>query len=236
MKPWNASWSLVVFLIKPAVHGFVPPLIQYASYQPRLLRNPFFDSARYDQKNVEQQQEESTPKLPTITQVDVIYGSTTSLVYDENEGRFLPKEMIRNKLDDIQIDSSKLSRFILAPLLQSPPVTVCRKIMAYHVRPYLTAAFVPAGVTPAYYRYTTWRFLQRWINANLQVFGTQSLLLGLGIKTKSLAALSAALNWVLKDALGKIVRMFWASKMGGRFDSDAKRWRMRASFLYAVST
>jgi len=45
--------------------------------------------------------------------------------------------------------------------------------------------------------------------------------------------LSAALNWVLKDALGKIVRMVWASKMGRKFDPDAKRWRYRSSLLYA---
>ena len=112
-----------------------------------------------------------------------------------------------------------------------PPMAV-RKTFAYHMKPYLIAAFV--GVTPAYHRYTRWRVLQRWVNANLQVFGTQSLLLGLGIKTKSLAAYSAALNWVRKDALGKVVRLIWASKMGGKFDSDAKRWRMRATFLYAM--
>lgn len=46
--------------------------------------------------------------------------------------------------------------------------------------------------------------------------------------------LSAALNWVLKDALGKIVRMVWASKMGRKFDPDAKRWRYRSSLLYAL--
>ena len=106
-------------------------------------------------------------------------------------------------------------------------------MIAYNIKPYLSAAFLPEGVTPAYYRYARWRVYQRLINANLQVFGTQSLLLALGIKTKSLA-LSAALNWVLKDALGKITRMIWASKMGGKFDSDAKRWRFRASLLYAA--
>ena len=82
--------------------------------------------------------------------------------------------------------------------------------------------------------------IQRFINANVHVFGTQSLLMGLGIQNgsnnKATAALglSAALNWVLKDALGKIVRMIWASKMGRKFDSDAKRWRYRSSLLFAV--
>ena len=73
------------------------------------------------------------------------------------------------------------------------------------------------------------------------MFGTQSLLLGLGKQNKrfspsgaSALGLSAVLNWVLKDALGKIVRMVWASKMGRKFDPDAKRWRYRSSLLFAL--
>ncbi|CAN0427582.1 unnamed protein product, partial [Ectocarpus sp. 13 AM-2016] len=54
-----------------------------------------------------------------------------------------------------------------------------------------------------------------------------ALLLALGIKAKRLGA-AAAMSWVLKDALGKFGRILWASKMGRRFDSDAKRWRFRS--------
>lgn len=39
---------------------------------------------------------------------------------------------------------------------------------------------------------------------------------------------------MLKDALGKFSRIFWASKNGKRFDSDAKRWRFRSSLLFAT--
>jgi hypothetical protein len=45
---------------------------------------------------------------------------------------------------------------------------------------------------------------------------------------------AAATNWVLKDTLGKIVRMVWASKMGRKFDPDAKRWRFRSALIYAL--
>ena len=59
--------------------------------------------------------------------------------------------------------------------------------------------------------------------------------MGLGIKSSAtqLGALSAALKWVLKDALGKLVHMALASHMGRRFDSDAKQWRYRSSFVFA---
>lgn len=61
----------------------------------------------------------------------------------------------------------------------------------------------------------------------------QALLLALGIKAKRLGA-AAAMSWVLKDALGKFGRILWASKMGRRFDSDAKRWRFRSRYIPTI--
>jgi hypothetical protein len=76
--------------------------------------------------------------------------------------------------------------------------------------PFLKSSFLPEGVSQNYYSFMKWRALQRFISANLHVLTTQSLLLGLGLKNRSAAlGVSAAVNWVLKDALGKISRMFW---------------------------
>lgn len=99
---------------------------------------------------------------------------------------------------------------------------------------YLKHAFLPSSVTDSYYRYIRWRIIQRYINAVVHVIGTQSLLIGLGLKSTKVGFASASLTWVCKDALGKVARMIWASKMGGRFDSDAKRWRFRSSIVFAI--
>lgn len=45
------------------------------------------------------------------------------------------------------------------------------------------------------------------------VFGTQSLLMALGVKQNKLG-IAAATTWVLKDALGKCSRMYSASQHG----------------------
>jgi hypothetical protein len=81
---------------------------------------------------------------------------------------------------------------------------------------FLQSAFVPEGVAPSYYSFMRWRILQRFVNANVHVIGTQSLLMGLrgmhrgtgggGAGVVATGA-AAATNWVLKDTLGKIVRM-----------------------------
>lgn len=103
------------------------------------------------------------------------------------------------------------------------------------VERYLRQSFLPDHVTPDYYNYTRWRVLQRLISATVSVFGTRALLLALGLKTERVG-LTATFNWIQKDAFGKFGRIMWASKMGRRFDSDAKRWRFRSSLLYAAGT
>lgn len=144
-------------------------------------------------------------QIPWIQEVDVQTNHRTPLQYDSAQERFV----------SVQDPTSRIQRRTL-------------------LRPMLSSAFIPEGVNDSYFQYMRWRFMQRFVNANLHVIGTQSLLLGLGIKSSSKLGVSAALNWVLKDALGKMARMLWASQMGRRFDSDAKRWRFRASLLFAL--
>jgi Vitamin B6 photo-protection and homoeostasis len=94
--------------------------------------------------------------------------------------------------------------------------------------------FVPSGaISSDYYTYSLWRSAQRFVSATSSVFGTQALLLALGFKSNRIG-IAAATTWVLKDALGKVSRIFWASKHGRKFDSDAKKWRFRSSILFAT--
>lgn len=98
----------------------------------------------------------------------------------------------------------------------------------------LWETFMPSGeLTPDYYKYTLWRLAQRFVGATSSVFGTQALVLALGFKSHSLG-IAAATRWVLKDALGKVSRIFWASRHGRKFDFNAKKWRFRSALLFAA--
>ena len=164
-----------------------------------------------------------------LRQVDVLYGRSHALVYDATQQRFVPQKY--NKQQNNAEERGNVDACITSSHRWTP-----RFLLQHYILPQLSVAFLPSGVTPNYYRFMRWRVLQRWVNANLHVFGTQSLLLGLGLKSTAsqLGALSAALQWVLKDCLGKLVRMAWAARMGRRFDSDAKRWRFRSAFIFAA--
>lgn len=100
-------------------------------------------------------------------------------------------------------------------------------------RRFLFDAFFPPDVTPDYYAFTAWRFSQRCMSATVGVFGTQALLLALGVRAGRIGQ-AAAISWVLKDGLGRVGKMIWASGMGKDFDVDPKRWRFRSALLYAL--
>ncbi len=155
-----------------------------------------------------------------VNEVNVRHGTKIGLIYDPAQERFVD---IHTATEHQATSTAKRKRKRLA--------------IQQYVKQTIFNSFVPEGITPNYYTFIKWRVVQRFLSANVNVFGTQSLLMGLGIKStksSSVLGLSAALNWVLKDALGKIVRMVWASKMGRKFDPDAKRWRFRSSLLYAI--
>ena len=165
----------------------------------------------------------STTEELDLYSVDVRYDLRSPLKYDPPSGRYIDNSLIQSSPADTNTNHGW---------------TIIQKCGHY-----LHRNFVPEGVTPSYYKFMRWRILQRFVNANVHVIGTQSLLMGLreihrnrGAVLEGGAALGAvaATNWVLKDTLGKFVRMIWASKMGRKFDPDAKRWRYRASFIYAL--
>lgn len=100
-------------------------------------------------------------------------------------------------------------------------------------REFLMQAFFPPDVTDDYYAFTAWRVSQRCVSATVGVFGTQSLLLALGVRSGRIGQ-AAAISWVLKDGLGRVGKMIWASGMGKDFDVDPKRWRFRSALLYSM--
>ncbi len=207
--------------------------VQYTQHTHSLIRTKTISPPRSTLSKAETNDittsSSTTEEIPELYSVDVRYDRRSPLKYDAASGRYLDNSTIQKTSEDTNTNHGR---------------TIVQKFMHS-----LHRNFVPEGVTPSYYKFMRWRILQRFINANVHVIGTQSLLMGLrgiqrsgavsavsGAAAKGGAALGAvaATNWVLKDTLGKFVRMVWASKMGRKFDPDAKRWRYRASFIYAL--
>ena len=80
-----------------------------------------------------------------------------------------------------------------------------------------------AALSPSHSLCAQTRFaVQRFCSQVNMMFATQSLLYALGIgASKSLPA-GAAINWMVKEGLGKLARMTIATSFAQNFDSQVK--------------
>jgi hypothetical protein len=104
----------------------------------------------------------------------------------------------------------------------------------------LSSAILPErhqlSVQSYYYPFVAWNFVQMTLGAAAGVLATQSVLYGLGLSSHTQGlVLSGTLNWIIKDGLGQFGGIWIVSWLGGRFDIDAKRYRLLAAILLKVS-
>ena len=86
----------------------------------------------------------------------------------------------------------------------------------------------PASVAPWYLRYVVLSGVAATASAAVGVLSMQSLLHAVGLGAGAIP-MAAALNWVIKDGLGQLGGMAFASVINTRFDSNPKRWRLTAA-------
>ncbi|KAF9273510.1 hypothetical protein BGZ88_003723 [Linnemannia elongata] len=94
------------------------------------------------------------------------------------------------------------------------------------------AVFLPKGfpesVTPNYWPFAKWQFVHNVAGSVTAVISTQSLLFAMGLGAGSIP-MAAALNWIIKDGLGQLGGVVYASFVSDKFDSEPKRFRFQAT-------
>ncbi|KAG0000418.1 hypothetical protein BGZ80_010622 [Entomortierella chlamydospora] len=94
------------------------------------------------------------------------------------------------------------------------------------------AVFLPKGfpesVTPNYWPFAKWQFIHNVAGSVTAVISTQSLLFAMGLGAGSIP-MAAALNWIIKDGLGQLGGVVYASFVSDKFDSEPKRFRFQAT-------
>jgi Vitamin B6 photo-protection and homoeostasis len=92
----------------------------------------------------------------------------------------------------------------------------------------------PESVGNDYVPYTRWRLAAFFFGGSVGVFSTQGLLLAVGVGRQSAAPLAAALQWVIRDGMGRAGRMLF-SQVGTGFDAETKQYRLAAAFVLNLS-
>ncbi|GAB4848918.1 hypothetical protein Ancab_003730 [Ancistrocladus abbreviatus] len=96
--------------------------------------------------------------------------------------------------------------------------------------------FIPKQVNGNYIDYVKWKFLHRVFSSTLQVLATQQAMFrAIGVGYGRSLPSAAALNWVLKDGLGRLSRCIYTASVGSAFDTNLKRVRFATSVLFSLS-
>eukprot|EP00977_Amphora_coffeiformis_P006384 scaffold1361_cov165-Amphora_coffeaeformis.AAC.6 len=99
----------------------------------------------------------------------------------------------------------------------------------------------PHSVSVGYSSYAAYSFGASIAGSAAMVLSTQTLLLAVGVVGSGsghASVLAGALNWVLKDGVGQLGGVLYASFLGRtrRFDANPKRWRMMAALCLDLGT
>ncbi|KAK6921518.1 Root UVB sensitive family [Dillenia turbinata] len=95
--------------------------------------------------------------------------------------------------------------------------------------------FIPRRVSGNYTGYVKWKFLHRVFSSALQVLATQAMFRAIGVGYSRSLSSAAALNWVLKDGLGRLSRCIYTASFASAFDTNLKRVRFSTSVLFSLS-
>ncbi|KAK7255940.1 hypothetical protein RIF29_29369 [Crotalaria pallida] len=95
--------------------------------------------------------------------------------------------------------------------------------------------FIPRHVKGDYLDYVKWKLLHRVFSSALQVLATQAMFKAIGVGFSSSLPSAAALNWVLKDGLGRLSRCIYTASLATAFDTNLKRVRFTTSILFVAS-
>ncbi|XP_038718691.1 protein root UVB sensitive 4 [Tripterygium wilfordii] len=95
--------------------------------------------------------------------------------------------------------------------------------------------FIPKQVPDNYMGYVKWKLLHRVFSSASQVLATQAMFQAIGIGYSQSLPSAAALNWVLKDGLGRLCRCVYTASLASAFDTNLKRVRFATSVLFSLS-
>ena len=87
-------------------------------------------------------------------------------------------------------------------------------------------AHFPHSVCPSYTTYASYCFLGSIAGSAAMVLSTQALLIAVGVGSQTAAPMAAALNWVMKDGIGQLGGIMFASQLG-QGGMDLLRWKTK---------
>ncbi|KAM3586760.1 hypothetical protein VKS41_001817 [Umbelopsis sp. WA50703] len=84
----------------------------------------------------------------------------------------------------------------------------------------------PESVHECYAKFHAWLFLETYVGSAIGVLCSQAMLASLGLGEAEAAGGAVAIQWVLKDGIGEVGKLFFIKRFASSFDSHPKTWKM----------
>ncbi|CAJ1949448.1 unnamed protein product [Cylindrotheca closterium] len=121
----------------------------------------------------------------------------------------------------------------------SSSATAKRRIQGLqHISSVIRSTFLPSGYptrTPSgYLQYSAWSWIQDLSTQLRSVLATQRVLEGVGVGREGATAISALMNYLVRDGCGMAANLLFTSGWSTCFRTDIKRWRLFADTILDV--
>ncbi|KAJ1547914.1 hypothetical protein HK096_009160 [Nowakowskiella sp. JEL0078] len=144
------------------------------------------------------------------------------------------KELLRKSKPhdspDTQLFSNNLRKSNLSKL-----TSLSRTIKSNFISAFLPKGF-PHTVSKDYLPYTSYFFIQSVTGTITSTLSLQALLLAIGLSSQTALGLAATTTWIVKDGLGLLGGVIYASVISNKFDSHPKQFRFSSAVVLQVAT
>ncbi len=100
------------------------------------------------------------------------------------------------------------------------------------------STFLPIGfpnkTPPGYLSYALWSWIQDLSTQLRAILATQRVLEGIGVGREGATALSASLNFIVRDGCGMASNLIFTAASADKFRSNVKKWRLFADIMNDV--
>jgi hypothetical protein len=110
------------------------------------------------------------------------------------------------------------------------PASALRKVQTVFRSTFLPSGY-PNRTPDGYLQYSVWSWVQDISTQLRSVLATQRVLEGVGVGREGATALSALMNYLVRDGCGMAATLLFTSAASSKFRTDVKRWRLFADIM-----
>ncbi|PWA02804.1 hypothetical protein BB558_001043 [Smittium angustum] len=149
------------------------------------------------------------------------------IVVEEKSSRIKVCNAEPNSKTQIAKNTTVATKIEIVPLLTNEYKIRIRKIRSLIELCFFPENY-PASVSKEYSGFMKWTFVHNVLGSAAGVLSMQSMLFAIGLGS-SAVPLSATLSWVIKDGVGQLGGVIYASVLGSRFDKETKSLKLWSS-------